>query len=438
MNAQSHHVDNLLSQSFQFSNGARLQNRLVKSALSEALGNLHGHATPELVQLYRTWSASGIGLLVTGNVMIDRRALGEPGNVVVEDASGHAMLSEWAQAGNRNGTQLWMQINHPGKQAFLGLNRETVAPSAIGFGPALAPFFPVPRALTSSEIEDLIVRYGRTAGLAKAAGFKGVQMHGAHGYLISQFLSPHHNQRDDNWGGDAERRRRFVLEAYGEIRRVVGADFPVGIKLNSADFQRGGFTEDESLATIRSLANAGIDLVEISGGTYESPAMVLGGAKASTLAREAYFLDFADKVRKEVAVPLMVTGGFRTAAGMNAALASGGLDLVGIGRLMAIEPQVAERLLPGEDPLHQLRAIQTGIRMIDEGGSMEITWYTRQLHRIGRGRAPVPNESGLKSFLLDLPTKGWGIFKTRRMRARAGNPAQPEALSLQPSVSSDV
>ncbi|MGQ0698712.1 MAG: NADH:flavin oxidoreductase/NADH oxidase family protein [Panacagrimonas sp.] len=407
----------LIAQPLALARGPVLKNRLAKSALSEALGSIDNCVTPLLVRLYQRWSSSGAGLLITGNVMVDRRAIGEPGNVVLEDERDLPRLREWATAGSAGGSALWMQINHPGKQSPRGLNRENLAPSAIGFGPRLAPYFPTPRALTEPEIEDIIERFGATAALAKSAGFGGVQLHGAHGYLISQFLSPHHNRREDAWGGTAVKRRRFVTQLYREVRRRVGEDFPIGIKLNSADFQRGGFTETDSLGVIRALAKAGIDLIEISGGTYEEPVMTQGTPKNSTLAREAYFLEFAERIRKEVHVPLMVTGGFRSLAGMEAPLRDKALDLIGLGRILAVEPDAPTRLLRGKETLHRIKPLSTGFRYLDNLGSLEVTWYTRQLHRMGRGRQPAPDENALKSFLLDLQGKGLGILKARRLRA---------------------
>ena len=406
-----------LAQSFRLPNGTIVPNRLAKSAMSEALGTMDNRPTERLERLYARWADGGIGLCITGNVMIDRRALGEPGNVAIEDESDLAALQRWAAAGTRRGGQLWMQINHPGKQSPKGLNRETVSPSAIPFGPELAGFFATPRELTEAEILDLIQRYGNTARIAKKAGFTGVQIHGAHGYLVSQFLSPHHNRRRDRWGGSAENRRRFVLEVLAEIRRQVGAKFPIGIKLNSADFQRGGFTEDESLDAIRALVEAGIDLVEISGGTYEAPAMTGLEAKASTRAREAYFMEFAEKVRAAVKVPLMLTGGFRSLGGMAQALDSGAIDFVGLGRLLAVEPDLPARLLRGEEPREQIKPISTGIGLVDRMALMEVAWYSRQLRRIGEGRNPKPRESGLQAFALGMIENGWNTFRTRRLRA---------------------
>lgn len=411
---------NLLNQPLQLPNGTLLRNRLAKSAMSEALGTYDNHPTAQLVTLYQRLAQSGIGLLFSGNVMIDRRALGEPGNVAIEDESDLPMLKQWAEAATNQGAALWVQLNHPGKQSPNGLNISNLSPSAIPFRKDMAAFFETPSAATSAEIEEIIQRFGTSAAIVKKAGFSGVQIHGAHGYLVSQFLSPHHNQRTDEWGGSPEKRRKFVLAVYAEIRRQVGPDFPVGIKLNSADFQKGGFTEEESMATIQALADAGIDLLEISGGTYESPAM--SGVfnqpqKTSTTTREAYFLEFAQKVRSAVKVPLMVTGGFRSLAGMNAALESGALDIVGIARLMAIDPDAPAALLSGRDSHFHVLPISTGIKAVDRMGLMEVLWYTRQLKRIAQGHNPKPKENGLWAFLSSVVKSGWGTYRTKRLRA---------------------
>jgi 2,4-dienoyl-CoA reductase-like NADH-dependent reductase (Old Yellow Enzyme family) len=406
----------LLTQPLLLQNGYVIRNRLAKAATSETLATYANNPTPNLVRLYQRWASSGIGLLITGNVMIDRRALGEPGNVVIENEADLPLLRQWARAATDQGAAIWVQLNHPGKQSAKGLNVSNLAPSAVPFSKDLTAMFETPREATSAEIKDVIQRFGRSAAICKKAGFSGVQIHGAHGYLINQFLSPHHNQRNDEWGGTAEKRRRFVLAVYDEIRRQVGSHFPVAIKLNSADFQRGGFTEEESLATVQALVDAGIDLVEISGGTYETG--VAQPQKASTLAREAYFIEFAEKVRATVKVPLMVTGGFRSATGMNAALRSGAVDVVGMARLMVIDPDAPMALLQGGDSKQRVRPIKTGIKQIDRLGIMEVLWYTLQVKRIANGGEPRPNESGLWAFLKTLVISGWGTFRTRRLRAR--------------------
>lgn len=389
----------LLGQTLPLTNGAVLPNRFAKSAMSEALGTVDNRVTKDLATLYGTWADGGSGLLITGNVMIDRRHIGEPQNVVLEDDRDMDRLKQWAQAGSRNGNHIWMQLNHPGKQSPRMLNKDPVSPSAVPFRKEMRGMFATPRALTEAEILDIIQRFARSAALAEQAGFQGVQIHGAHGYLVSQFLSPHHNKRTDRWGGTPENRMRFVLEVYRAIREATSAQFCVGIKLNSADFQRGGFTEEESLAVIKCLAEAGIDLVEISGGSYESPAMAKGGAKASTVAREAYFLEFAEKVRETVSVPLMVTGGFRTSEGMAQAVESGATDLVGVARPLAVEPDMVARILSGQQVVSSVKPIKTGIKFVDDMALMEVSWYTRQLGRMGKGKAPRKQDRGALSLL---------------------------------------
>ncbi len=411
----------ILSQPLTLKTGSVIPNRFAKSAMSETLGTIDNRVTRELVTLYRTWAEGGTGLSITGNVMVDRRHIGEPQNVVLEDERDLVLLRAWADAGKTGGNQIWMQLNHPGKQSPKMLNSDTVAPSAIPFKKELRGMFATPRALTGTEIEEIVLRFARSAAIAEKAGFDGVQIHGAHGYLVSQFLSPHHNQRTDEWGGSAENRMRFVLEVYRAIRAVTGDGFNVGIKLNSADFQRGGFTEEESLGVIDALAKEGIDLVEISGGNYENPAMAKGAeagqVKQSTLAREAYFLEFAEKVRERVEVPLMVTGGFRTETGMADAVTSGATDLVGIARPLAVEPDCPKRIMAGESFTSAVRPIRTGIRLIDDMALMEVSWYTRQLGRIGKGKAPRTHDRGMLSLLEVI-----GVMATRgvRTRLRAG------------------
>lgn len=407
----------IIAQPFTLPNGVVVKNRILKSAMSEALGNRDGEPKPDLANLYGAWADGGIGICVTGNVMIDKRYIGEPGNVVIEDEKYLEALKKWAKAATRNHTQCWVQLNHPGKQSPKGLNKGNVAPSAVPFRKDLQMFFDTPKELTDAEIVDIIQRFGRAAGIVKKAGFSGVQIHGAHGYLVSQFLSPHHNIRTDKWGGSAENRRRFVLEVYKSIRENVGKDFPVSIKLNSADFQKGGFIEEESLDVIRALAGAGIDLTEISGGTYEAPIMTGIRQKESTRQREAYFMDFAEKARKVCTTPMAVTGGFRTTEGMAQAISSGAVDFVGIARIMAIETDAPKRYLNGEATKHTVKPIKTGIPMVDKMGLMEISWYSMQLKRLGKGLPSKPNEPAIWA-LIKIAIHQLGLNKRLPQRLR--------------------
>lgn len=383
--------------------------------MSEILGTDDQAPTPRLATLYKTWAAGGAGLLVTGNVMVDRSALGEPGNVVLEDERDFALFEAWATAGRREGGHLWMQINHPGKQSPRFLSAAPVAPSAIPLGAGLERAFNPPRALTEAEILDIIERFATTAKLAKAAGFTGVQIHGAHGYLVSQFLSPHHNRREDDWGGSAEKRMRFVLEVYRGIRAAVGAEFPVSIKLNSADFRKGGFTQEESAAVVAALAAEGIDLVELSGGTYETPTMVDGhAARAKDDTREGFFLAYAESIRKNVDVPLAVTGGFRSDTGMAEAIDGGAVDFVGLARAFALEPEFPAQILAGRRYRSIVKRLSTGFKTVDRLSMLDITWYENQLARIGDGKAPQPDLSPWRSIGSSLYSMGFGAFKQRR------------------------
>lgn len=396
--------------------GAPLPNRILKSAMSEILGSPEFAPTAGHARLYRTWAEGGVGVSVTGNVMIDRRALGEPGNVVIEDERHVRALRNWAKAGTSAGGHLWMQINHPGKQSPIFLSPEPVAPSAVPLGHGLERAFAPPRALMDDEIQDLVARYGRAAGVARKTGFTGVQIHGAHGYLVSQFLSPHHNRRTDRWGGGLENRAAFLMAVYGAMRDAVGDDFPVSIKINSADFQKGGFTEEESIEVIAALAEAGIDLVEISGGNYESPAMTGARQRESTKKREAYFLQFAETVRKRVDVPLAVTGGFRTAEGMAQAVASGAVDVVGLARPLALEPDLPRRILAGERVRTHVPKPSTGSKMLDKMSMLDVTFFENQLARMAQGQPPKANLHPLRSVAMSVCRQGTQAFKMRRAR----------------------
>tara|TARA_B100001059_G_scaffold235114_1_gene279739 strand:- start:323 stop:1186 length:864 start_codon:yes stop_codon:yes gene_type:complete len=279
--------------------------------------------------------------------------------------------------------------------------------------------FNTSRLLNDSEIHDISTKFAFSAKLAKQSGFAGVQIHGAHGNLVSQFLSSRHNQRDDTWGGSLENRLRFVIELYRAIRKEVGESFPVGIKLNSADFMKGGFTEEESMQVVQVLSHEGIDLIEISGGTYESPSMMGSKnkgepVKASTAKREAYFLDYMVKVRKLVNTPLVVTGGFRTAPAMNDALQTLTTDFVGIARTMAVDPDFPNKLLT--DPAHGMPLVvpTTGKPALDRMTMVGLVWYEHQMWRIAAGKDADPKLSALGVVVKTLLTAGWHAFKKRR------------------------
>lgn len=347
--------------------GAVIANRLAKAAMTEGLATSAGVPTPELERLYGIWSDGGAGILLSGNIQVDADHLERPGNVVIDrqpDETMRKALAGWAAAATRNGNHFWAQISHAGRQTQKNVNPHPKAPSPVKLG-LPGGQFGEPVALASDEIEDIVVRFGISAAAVKAGGFTGVQVHAAHGYLVSQFLSPRTNQRTDQYGGELANRARFLLDIVNTVRAAVGADYPVAVKLNSADFQKGGFAFEDSLQVAQWLEQAGVDLIEISGGTYEQPKL-LGvegleeeekqNVAQSTLMREAYFVDFALAMQDKVSIPLMVTGGFRRREVMEQAIDSGSADLVGLGRPMCVMTDAPARLMRGEQELPRYEA----------------------------------------------------------------------------------
>lgn len=381
-----------ISQKLKLPCGASLPNRLAKAAMSENMASEDHHPGPEFKAAYRKWISGGTGLLFTGNVMVDSNHRGEPYNVVIEKGlDNHEALKDWASASQGSENQIWVQLNHPGKQSPKFLTKTPVGPSPIPFEPPMSNMFNPCRELTHEEILQIVERFGYAAKVCKEVGFHGVQIHGAHGYLVSQFLSPRHNQRSDEWGGTPAKRMKFPLEVYRAIREAVGPDFPVSIKINSADFTKGGFSPEEAIDVAKRISEAGIDLLELSGGTYEKPAMTGVKVRESTKKREAYFLDYASKIKEVVQCPVMVTGGFRTLDFMEEALANNELDVVGLARPLAINPNFSAQLLSGEKVESLVRPLSSGFKALDKAMPLEILWYTLQIRRMGKGLDPDPN-----------------------------------------------
>jgi len=395
--------------------GATIPNRLAKAAMTEGLATPEGVPTAELERLYGLWSDGGAGMLLSGNIQIDRDHLERPGNVYIDrapDAAMQAALSRWAKAATRNGNHFWAQISHAGRQTMKMINPHPKAPSPVKLG-LPGGQFGEPVALQKDEIDEIARRFAQCAAAVKAAGFTGVQLHAAHGYLLSQFLSPRSNQRSDEYGGSLEKRARLLLESVAAVRSAVGPTFPVSVKLNSADFQKGGFDFDDSLKVVEWLEQAGVDLIEISGGTYEQPKLLgVEGLEAeepqavaqSTQQREAYFVDFALAMRAKVAVPLMVTGGFRRREVMEQALDSGAADLIGLGRPMCVMTDAPRQLLAGLAELpryeNQLALFPAWLGFLSKLNALKVMatfavqyWYYAQIDRLGRNGEAKPDLS---------------------------------------------
>jgi 2,4-dienoyl-CoA reductase-like NADH-dependent reductase (Old Yellow Enzyme family) len=378
--------------------GLTLQNRLAKAAMSENLGTSDGAPTERLVTLYDRLGRGGAGLLITGNAIVDPGGRTERHNVVMVRGRGDAIagsasprgteaLAVWARAAKAHGSAVFMQLSHAGRQTSRMVTWRPVAPSAVALT-GKGGLFATPKALTLPQIERLVERFAHAATMAKAAGFDGVQIHGAHGYLVSQFLSPLTNLRTDRYGGDLDGRMRFLLEVVRATRSATGPGFTVAVKLNSADFQRGGFSLEESMEVACALEAAGIDLLEISGGSYEKPAMMGSQVRASTRAREAFFLEYAVRMREVVKLPLMVTGGFRSRAAMNEAIAAGATDVVGLARPLALEPDLPAALVGGRAEAAADHHVGVRARALDD--VLQVEWYQQQLVRMAAGREPDP------------------------------------------------
>ena len=379
--------------------GAVVPNRLCKAALTEGLADELNRATARHERLYRAWSEGGAGLVVTGNVQVDRRYLERPGNVVIDGNGGLEALERYAAAGTVAGNHLWMQVNHPGRQTPSHVCTAPVAPSAVALNLPGAMYVP-PRAMTSGEVDDVVERFARVAAQARAAGFTGIQVHAAHGYLLSQFLSPLVNRRTDQWGGSLENRARLLRTVIRACRAATAPDFPIGVKLNSSDFQQGGFSQEDCVQVVRWLGEDGVDLLELSGGSYEQPSMMGVKSKAqaaapvaeSTRRREAYFLEYARTIRTAAAMPVMVTGGFRSRIAMDEALAAGELDMIGLGRPMCVDTDLPRRLFSGEWAAAQ--SYESGISPAKAG----LAWFCLQLLRIGDGLEPDRSLDGTRAM----------------------------------------
>jgi 2,4-dienoyl-CoA reductase-like NADH-dependent reductase (Old Yellow Enzyme family) len=367
--------------------GLVLRNRIAKAAMEEGMAGEGQLPDERLVALYRRWGAGGAGLLITGNVMVHARALTGPGGVVLDKNAPLETFQRWAEAGKAGGGALWMQISHPGRQVRAEMPGVAWGPSdvAIELG-RHSRRFARPTAMTAEQIEETVERFAVAAARAEMAGFDGVEIHGAHGYLLSQFLSPLVNRRTDRWGGSLENRARMLLDVVRAVRAAVPASFAVAVKLNSADFQRGGFDAEDAQKVIAMLAPLGVDLVELSGGSYESPAMAGRPADERTAAREAYFLELAADLAKTSPLPLMLTGGITRRRTAEQVLASG-IDLIGMGTAVAVTPDLPDRWLRGEQPAGRLREVNWSDKTMASAASMALVRH--QLRRIARGADPV-------------------------------------------------
>ncbi len=370
---------NVLGDTLELPCGVILKNRMAKSAMSDCLGDGEGNPTDAQIRLYERWAEGGVALSFIGEVQGIPHFPEKPGNLVLGAHANNDLLQQLTSRATINGAHLWPQLGHAGALAHLPISKPK-GPSALDINGLQCT------EMTIEEIQELPDLYARTASHAKSVGFSGVHIHAGHGFLLSQFLSPLFNHRNDGYGGSIEARSRIVLEIIVAVRRAVGPTYPVGIRINSTDQLEGGLTENDALELVRLLDQSSIDLIDISGGTY------FPGAKASSdgTSRGLYFIDFARKARDVTSVPLMLTGGFKKRDQAVDVVASGAVDMVNLGRAMALNPRLAEAWIneAGGDP--EFPKFESVI----PGGIT--AWYTMRLIALGRERE--------QNFMLDLPT----------------------------------
>lgn len=416
--------------------GAVMSNRLVKAPLEEMLSTFGGGKPNDRVfRLYRTWADGGWGMIITGNVSVDRRFIGAMFDVVCpqrEDPAFTEAFTKYARATKgfdvddergdhapADGSRplAVVQLVHCGRQSMRGAGRwpwtPTQAPSPIplctGGKPSLMDsiMFGTPKEMTTDDIHHLIARFVQAAVLMEKAGFDGIELHAAHGYLLSSFLNPVANVRTDAYGGSAENRFRIIREIIEAIRARVRPSFVIGIKLNSSDFVQGGQTEDDALQNVRWLAELKtVDFVEVSGGTYEAPAMLQSVEKSErTKRREGFFTAFAQRAHSALPadskMAIFVTGGFYSREGMRNALTSGDADAICLGRTACLEPKFPAKVLDPQISDEQAVGVQwqpppppsfmKASSVLGFGWST--MWHSAQLHLVSRGKPTSPDAS---------------------------------------------
>jgi 2,4-dienoyl-CoA reductase-like NADH-dependent reductase (Old Yellow Enzyme family) len=384
---------------FTLPSGLVLKNRIVKAAMEENLANVDQQPDEALFNLYSQWAMGGVGLILTGNVMIDHLAMTGPGGVALEKGADLAPFAKLVQKAQQNNCKIIMQINHPGRQVFKKMGGKILSPSDVALDMGKhSGMFAAPTPMSEAEIADIIRRFTDTAVLAKQAGYDGVQIHAAHGYLLAQFLSPLTNKRNDQWGGALENRARLLIQIVQSVKHACGNDFSLSVKLNTADFQRGGFDVKDASAVVLMLEKQAIDFVELSGGSYEAPAMQGRTADNRTLAREAYFLEFAEQIVPTTQLPLMTTGGISRLLTANKVIEEG-IALVGMASALAMTPNLVNQWQQSEQAIGVIPKVTWKDKTLAGLATMAV--IKRQLRRMSQGKSPKHQNSPVWSLLSD-------------------------------------
>jgi len=384
---------------FTLPSGLTLKNRVVKAAMEENLAEANQTPSQVLKNIYSEWAKGGCGLIITGNVMVDHLAMTGPGGLALEQQTDITAFAELARLAQQNDCKIVMQINHPGRQVFKNMGGKAFSASDIALDVGKhSHLFAQPKAMTQSDINDVVTRFTQTALQAEKAGFNGVQIHAAHGYLLAQFLSPLTNKRDDKWGGSLENRARLLLEITKSVKAHCSESFSVSIKLNSADFQRGGFEPIDAQAVVNMLSALKVDFVELSGGSYEAPAMQGQAGDERTLAREAYFLEFAKAISEQSTIPIMTTGGISRLDVANKVISSG-VALVGMATALAYQPNLVNCWQT--QPTQNLLMPRVTFKDKTIAGLATMALVKRQIRRVGQGKHVKANASAIFTLISD-------------------------------------
>ncbi len=326
-------------------NGIALKNRLVRSATWENMADPKGHMTDKLFQVYEDLARGGAGLIITGYAFVTADEQPNPGMMGIYHDSFIAEYRKLTDMVRSHGSRIVMQIVYGGTQTgYPAEGRIIWGPSEVA---DLATGV-VPTPMTQGDIATLVQAFGDAAERAQAAGFDGVQMHGAHSYLLSQFLNPYYNRRSDEYGGSIENRARIIFEVYEEIRKRVGRNYPVLIKINAEDFMEGGATFEDIRFVCSQLAERGIDAIEISGGTGASGEKIPARVKIDTPEKEAYHATYAAQVAAEICVPVILVGGLRSPGVIEGLLESTSIDFFSLSRPLLAEPDLPKRWQQGD------------------------------------------------------------------------------------------
>jgi 2,4-dienoyl-CoA reductase-like NADH-dependent reductase (Old Yellow Enzyme family) len=304
-----------------------------------------GRPTKKLIDWYRNLAQGGIGLIISGNTTVRPEGKQVPGTMGIHTDDFAGDYEDLTSTVHDVGGKIAVQLVHAGGQTDTNnAGRQPLAPSAV----QIDQFPEMPAELTKDEINDIVTAFGEGARRAKTWGFDAVQLHGAHGYLINQFLSPLTNRRTDQYGGSIENRSRFLLEVYRKVREMVGADYPVLIKLNASDNLEGGLGIDDAVYASQKLSENGIDVIEVSAGTLASGAENPARDKINKPEKEAYNLELARRIKEAVSCPVMVVGGFRSFEVAEKAVRDDGMDYIAMARPLIREPGLPNRWRQGD------------------------------------------------------------------------------------------